>query len=185
MRVTEAEYIRLALEQPQEPWELHCGVLRKKPPMTWDHTNTITNLADLLHDQLDRREFIVFINTGRVQRSSAGYYIPDVYVVPRDLHRRLYRAGPGHMQAYPEPLPFVGEVWSPSTGRYDVQVKLREYQERGDAEIWLIHPYERTLRAWHKLLDGSYTETVFTTGTIQPVALPGVSIEFDALFAAP
>jgi Uma2 family endonuclease len=185
MRVTEAEYIKLALEQPQEPWELHCGVLRKKPEMTWDHANTIINLGNLLYDQLRDHEYFVFTNIGRVQRASTGYYIPDVYVVPRELQRRLYRPGPGNMQAYPDPLPFVSEVWSPSTGDYDQSVKLREYKERGDAEIWLIHPYDRTVTAWRKQPDGSYTETVYTSGIIQPVALPGVAIEFDALFAAP
>jgi Uma2 family endonuclease len=185
MRVTEAEYIRLALEQPQEPWELHCGVLRKKPEMTWDHAFTLRNLGYALHQQLDPHEYEVIMNMGRVRRSAAGYYIPDVYVVPREMARRLYRRGRGEMESYPEPLPFVGEVWSPSTGGYDLRVKLEEYKGRGDAEIWLIHPYDRTVTAWRKQPDGSYTETVFTEGTIQPVALPGVTIEFDALFAAP
>jgi Uma2 family endonuclease len=101
------------------------------------------------------------------------------------MTRRLYRRGPGEIESYPEPLPFVSEVWSPSTGGYDQSVKLREYKERGDAEIWLIHPYDRTVTAWRKQPDGSYAEAVYTSGVIQPVALPGVSIEFDALFAAP
>jgi Uma2 family endonuclease len=185
MRVSEAEYIRLALEHPDEQWELHCGVLRKKPPMTWDHTNTIANLAELLHDQLDGNEYLVFTYMGRIRRSATGYYIPDVYVVPREMHRRLYRPGPGEMHSYPEPLPFVAEVWSQSTGRYDVRVKLREYQARGDAEIWLVHPYRRTIHAWRRRPEGNYTETVVTTGSVQLMALPGTVITIDALFEAP
>ena len=85
------------------------------------------------------------------------------------------------------PCPHAGElndyeIWSPSTGRYDIQTKLAEYQRRGDIEIWRIHPYERTLTAWRLQPDGSYSETVYRGGVIQPVALPGVTIDIDRLF---
>jgi Uma2 family endonuclease len=182
VRLSEAEYRRIALAQPDEKWELHRGVLVKKPAMTWDHANTVRNLGHLLQNQLEPNDYLVPMNMGRVQRSAEGYYTPDVYVVPREMFRRLYRPGPGEMEAYPEPLPLVAEVWSPSTGRYDVRVKLREYQARGDVEIWLIQPYERTLTAWRRQPDGGYSETVFTGGVVEPVALPGVAIELAALF---
>ena len=80
-------------------------------------------------------------------------------------------------------MPLVVEVWSPSTGDFDVAVKLREYQLRGDAEIWLVHPYDRTLTAWRRQTDGGYSETLYREGSIEPVALPGVRIELAALFA--
>lgn len=63
-----------------------------------------------------------------------------------------------------------------------MEEKLREYQRRGDTEIWRIHPYERTLTAWCRQPDGTYTETVQRSGTVQPAALPGVGIELDRLF---
>lgn len=179
-RVSEAEYRRLALEQPDEKWELHCGELRKKPAMTWEHNRTARVLGRLLERQLDPDEFEVVVDMGRVRRSAQGYYIPDVYVVPRDMYRRLF--SPGELEAYPEPLPLVVEVWSTSTGRYDIRVKLREYQRRGDLEIWRIHPYERTLTASRRQPDGSYIATVFTEGVVEPVALPGVAIEIASLF---
>ena len=81
-------------------------------------------------------------------------------------------------------MPLVVEVWSPSTGDYDVEVKLREYQQRGDAEIWRIHPYERTLTTWRLQPAGSYEQTVYSTGIIQLVALPGVEIEIGRLVPA-
>ena len=61
--------------------------------------------------------------------------------------------------------------------------KLPEYQRRGDLEIWRIHPYDRTLIAWRRRPDGSYAQTTFTGGVVHPVALPGVAIDLDALFA--
>ena len=79
-------------------------------------------------------------------------------------------------------MPLVVEVWSPSTGDYDVEEKLREYQRRGDLEIWRIHPYERTLTRWQRQPDGSYQESLIRTGSVHPAALPAVSIELDSLF---
>ena len=80
-------------------------------------------------------------------------------------------------------MPLVVDVWSPSTGDTDVADKLQEYQQRGDLEIWHIHPYERTLTAWVRRSDGSYTETLYTGGAVQPAFLPNVTIELASLFA--
>ena len=74
------------------------------------------------------------------------------------------------------------EVWSPSTGDYDVDAKLPVYQQRGDLEIWRIHSYERTLTARRRQPDGSYEETIHRGGIVTPVALPGVTIDLETLF---
>ena len=75
------------------------------------------------------------------------------------------------------------EVWSPSTGDYDVDGKIPEYKPRGDREIWRLHPYERTLTTWVRQADGSYVETVHTGGVVRPAWLPDVAIDLAALFA--
>jgi Uma2 family endonuclease len=67
---------------------------------------------------------------------------------------RPKRGSPG-LEYYEQPLPLVVEVWSPSTGEYDIDSKLPEYQARGDKEIWRLHPYERTVRSWQRQPDGS------------------------------
>ena len=74
------------------------------------------------------------------------------------------------------------EVWSPSTGSYDVDTKIPEYQQRGDLEIWRIHPYERTLTAWRRQADGVYVETKHDRGEITLHALPEVTLLLDDLF---
>jgi len=66
----------------------------------------------------------------------------------------------------------VAEVWTPSTGEYDVDTKFAEYKLRGDLEIWRIHPYERTLIAWRRQGDRSYSESLYTTGDIAVESLP-------------
>jgi Uma2 family endonuclease len=93
-----------------------------------------------------------------------------------------YSPRPGGLEAYDDPLPLVVEVWSPSTGEYDVDAKLPEYRRRGDLEIWRIHPYERTLMIWTRSADGTYTERMVTAGGVEPVALPGVVVVFESLF---
>ncbi len=62
--------------------------------------------------------------------------------------------------------------------------KLPEYQRRGDLEIWRVHPVERTLTMWRRNDDGSYIELIVTAGAVQPIGLPGVTIDLDALFAS-
>ncbi len=181
MPVSEQTYLQLALEDPNQ-WELHCGRLRRKPPMTAEHNYVAYEIALQLGRQLDRRQFHVRVGMGHVRRSAETYYIPDVMVIPTELVQPL-RGRRDVLEAYASPLPLVVEVWSPSTGDYDVDSKLPEYQRRGDLEIWRIHPFERTLTAWRRQPDASYTETLHTSGTVQPVALPGVTIDLDTLFA--
>ena len=181
--VTAEEYERIALADPSVKWELHRGRLREKPGMTWDHSDAITQLTVLLHQQLDRHEFRVHANHGRLRRETENYYIPDLIVIPLEMGRDL-RGRRDRLEVFVDPLPLVVEAWSPSTGRYDMTSELPEYQRRGDLEIWRLHPYERTLIAWRRQPDGTYDQVTFTSGTVQPVALPNVTIDLAVLFDA-
>ncbi|MFL5448361.1 MAG: Uma2 family endonuclease, partial [Gemmatimonadales bacterium] len=73
---------------------------------------------------------------------------------------------------------------APSTGRYDINEKLPDYQQRGDLEIWYVHPYERTLTAWRRRPDGTCAESVYRGGIVIPESLPGLAIELEALFVS-
>jgi Uma2 family endonuclease len=179
--VSERTYQQLALEDPEGHWELHCGFLRRKPNLSVEHNYVTTELQFRLKLQLDRNEFDVRSNIGHVRISPQNYYIPDVYVIPMELIRPR-RGQPDALETYDGPLPLVVEIWSPSTGEFDVDTKLQEYQRRRDAEIWRIQPYERTLTAWRRQSDGSYTEAHYTGGIVRPIALPGVTIDLDTLF---
>ena len=176
-------YERVALEDPDGRWELHHGRMRRKPVMTTWHNFFSRRLGLRLRRQLDEDEFDVVVDQGRVRWSDEHAYIPDIFVVPMRAVRDGIEHRPRALEAYREALPLVVEVWSPSTGDYDVQVKLDNYKRRGDAEIWYFHPIEKVLTAWRWQPDGGYAESVHRGGTIQPVALPGVTIDLDALFA--
>ncbi|MDQ3228020.1 MAG: Uma2 family endonuclease [Chloroflexota bacterium] len=100
--------------------------------------------------------------------------MPAAFVLP-------VMSDPRSLDAFAEPLPLVVEVWSRTTGDYDIAAKLPAYRERGDLEIWFIHPYERTLTAWRRQPDGSYAEEVYRGGMVAVTSLPDVTIDFDAL----
>ena len=181
-RISEAAYQRFVLSGAGKGWELHDGRLVEKPGVTWEHMDIASLLSHLLQSQLDRREYRVFVES-RVRRPAATIFLPDVMVVPT-VYGELFRGRPGTLAIFSDPLPLIVEIWSSSTGEYDVDAKLPVYRQRGDLEIWRIHPYERTLTAWQRQLDGSYQETVHRGGIVTPVALPGVEIDLDELFDA-
>ena len=181
MAISEATYERVAMEDPGGAWELVCGRLRSKPAMSVEHNDVIDALDYQLKRQLDRNEYHIRTNTGRTRIAAGTYYVPDLFVLPRIYEQRL-REKPGSFEVYDQPMPLVVEVWSPSTGDYDVEEKLLEYQRRGDLEIWRIHPYDRTLTAWRRQPDGSYEQIIQNDGFLEPVALRGVKIELQPLF---
>jgi Uma2 family endonuclease len=161
--------------------EVHQGQLREKPAMSFDHGDVMTYLAIQIGPQLDPKAYRVHVNNGRVRRTEATYYIPDLIVIPLRL-AEPFRGRIGVLEIYDDPLPVVAEVWSESTGDYDVDEKLPEYMKRGDREILRLHPYERTLTAWRRQPDGTYTKTVFYGGKVELFGLPGVVIDLDELF---
>lgn len=179
-QISEETYQQIVFSDPDRQWELLDGQLVEKPGMTWEHLDIVTELTYIIRNQLDRRRFRVFAE-GRVRRSAATIFLPDLMVVPTAWGRE-FRGRPGTLAIFPEPLPLVVEVWSVSTGDYDVAAKLPVYQQRGDLEIWLIHPYEKTLTAWRRQPAGTYDETVYREGAVTPAALPGVTVHLAELF---
>ncbi len=178
--ISEQEYRELALNDTDHLWELWDGEPREKPLMSVWHDGVASYLGHLLQSQLDRREYWVNVNGGKARLSPRNYFIPDVVVIPR-AYIEPFRGDPRAFNAWPEPLPLVVEVWSPSTGKYDFETKLAGYRARGDTEIWYIHPYDRTLMIWRRGENGSYAETIVGGGVVTVASLPGVRIDLEAL----
>ncbi|MBA2596376.1 MAG: Uma2 family endonuclease [Chloroflexia bacterium] len=178
--LSEQEYRELALSEPDRNWELWNGMPRAKPPMSMKHNAVSFLLGHFLQNQLERSVYRVNVNSDRARISSRAYYIPDVIVIPA-AYQRVFEHDSRALGVYAKPLPFVAEVWSPSTGDYDITAKLPLYQGRGDLEIWFIHPSERTLTVWRKQPDGTYAEGHYTSGIVPVASLPNVTIDFDAL----
>ena len=182
MPVTQETYERIVLERAEDNWEVHQGRLREKPSMTFAHNDGMFEIGHQLRHQLDRRHYRVRVNAGHVRRTERTYYIPDVCVLPIGL-TDPFRDRSDVLEVYDAPLPLVVEVWSPSTGDYDIDAKLPEYRKRGDLEIWRLHPFDRVLTVWRRQPGGAYIESVHTGGTVEVGSLPGVTVDLDAFFA--
>lgn len=180
MAVSLATYEQVALEDGDTTWEYVCGQLREKPGMTQEHNATAGLLSYLTQSQLSLTQFRVVSNASRLRTPSGNAYVPDVVVLPRELARS--KAGTRELETYDEPLPFVAEIWSPSTGAYDIDTKIPDYLARGDSVVWRVHPYDRAGRAWTRQPGGEYAVSDQTGGTVAIASLPGVSIDLVVLF---
>ena len=182
MPVSEETYERVALEDDETKWELVCGRLVAKPDMTTEHEQTTRRLVRRLIVQLPEEAYSVGQNSPKLRVPSGNYRIPDVCVIPDQLVRHRLETLPEQLEVYEQPMPLLVEVWSPTTADVDATEKLREYQQRGDLEVWRLHPIERWLIAWRRQPDGSYTEIRYTGGVVEVASLPGVVIDLDTLF---
>ena len=138
--ISEQEYRELALSDPDRLWELWDGVPLEKPLMSMKHDDVAFYLGAALHATNSiERVYRVNVNGGKARRSPRSYYIPDVVVIPTAF-KLPFDDDPRAFNAFAEPLPLVVEIWSRTTGDYDIAAKLQGYRERGDAEIWFTPP---------------------------------------------
>jgi len=182
MVLTAETYRRIVAEDPNGTWELVDGRLREKPGMSFQHHDVCAYLSHDLIRQIDRAQFRVHIGGTRLERNERNYFVPDIAVIPAALFEPLMKGRPYALDFFGEPLPLVVEVWSPSTGSYDVDEKIPQYKARGDKEIWRIHPYEQTLTIWRRRPDGTYVESFHKNETVSPAFLPDVAIDLGGLF---
>ena len=101
---------------------------------------------------------------------------PDVLVVcDRD---KLDDAG---LRGAPD---WVVEVLSPSTAAHDQTRKLAAYERAGVAEVWLVHPVDRTLTRY-RLTDGRYgrPEIQELEGITAVAGLPEIAMDWAMVTA--
>jgi Uma2 family endonuclease len=178
MLVSEQTFEEIVQATPDRRLEMYDGEIREKPTMSIGHNRMEAKLFFQLYMQLRDKPFEVRMSQAPVRRSARTYYLPDVYVVPRHPEGVALNT----FEVFRDPLPFVSEIWSPSTGRFDIDEKLPGYQERGDSEIWHLHPFTPSLTAWRRQPNGLYLEMTLNSGKVELHALPGVMIDLDDLF---
>ena len=181
-RMSEQEYEAFVLSGAEGTWELHDGRLVEKPALSGRHGTVVSRLARQLLAQLDAAEYEVRINDGRLRAPGETILVPDLLVAPAGSGARV--TGLSGLTILATPVPLIVEVWSPASGGYDVDAKIPVYQQRGDLEIWRIHPEERTLTSWVRQADGTYQETIYQVGAMPPLNLRGVPTGRDGRFDA-
>lgn len=102
---------------------------------------------------------------------------PDVAIVK--VRSTLYRDR--HPQ--PEDIFWLIEI-SNSTLAVDLGIKQKIYAAAGIQEYWVMDLQKSVLVVFRDLTIAGYqSETIFTTGTISPLAFSDVSIDLQQLFA--
>lgn len=108
-------------------------------------------------------------------------FTPDLWWVPA---ARQLGARDTHFEV---PPPLVVEVRSPSTWRYDIGTKLRHYEGRGVAEVWLVDGEVDTVHIHRRRTPAALTfdlsldlgrDDVLTTPLV-----PGWQVDLEALFS--
>jgi Uma2 family endonuclease len=176
------ESILTLLEETDGRSELYDGELREKPPMSVDHNQSVWELLRQLLPQLPPSIYQLRSNGGHLAVPGANSFVPDLFVLPVETLARM-TPEQRRFERYADPMPFVVEIWSPSTGTYDVDRKIPGYQARGDLEIWRIHPFDQVILIWRRQDDGRYVESEARGGTIALHAVPDETIGLDALWA--
>jgi Uma2 family endonuclease len=171
-QISDQEFERFVLSGVEGTWELHAGRLMEKPALDGIRGTVVTRLARQLLAQLDAAEYEVRVNDGYVRATRDTILVPDLFVAPAAPDQLNSVRTTSHFRT--EPMPLLVEVWTPDRDCGDADARILTYQQRGDREIWLIRPDDRTLTTWVRRLDGTYAETIYQSGAPWPAV--GVSI---------
>jgi len=177
------ESILALLEETDGRSELYDGELREKPPMSVDHNQSVWELLRQLLPQLPPSIYQLRSNGGHLAVPGTNSFVPDLFVLPVETLARM-TPEQRRFERYADPMPFVVEIWSPSTGSYAVDRKIPGYQVRGDLEIWRIRPFDRTVQIWRRQAKGGYAESLHLEGIVTLHALPQVRIDLEPLFVS-
>ena len=100
---------------------------------------------------------------------------PDIAIVQR--RGREYR----EHHPYPDNIFWLIEYANSSLEK-DLEIKNKIYAEAGIAEYWVVNLKKSHLVVFREPLDGDYSsKSTLSTGIIQPLAFPEVSVSIDRI----
>jgi Uma2 family endonuclease len=166
----------LALPADGNRYELFGGELLVSSAPVPTHQLLVHGLYDVIN------AFVAREGLGRALMSPADISLdgkqlaqPDLFVVPG-----LHGPAPRSWADVPRPI-LVVEVLSPSTARYDRQVKRRWFQRAGIPEYWIVDHDARLVERWRPA--ESRPEVLAELLEWQPPGAAGtLSIDLPALF---
>jgi len=100
---------------------------------------------------------------------------PDLMVI-RDENRRRMTS-----RRLEGPADWVIEIASEADPKFDLREKLPRYREAGIEEIWLLDPFDSTVRV-ESLVQGSYKSSTASSGRITSAVVSGFWIDLDWLW---
>ncbi len=116
-----------------------------------------------------------------VQFDDRNVHVPDVA-----WYRNARAPKIADLPPYPVP-DLVVEVRSPSTWRYDIGAKKRNYEQHGAAELWLVDTTSAVVFVFRRSAPGApHFDVALELGSGEALAsplLPGFTLAVDEIFA--
>lgn len=156
-------------------WEYLDGRIVMHPPASDRHEDLFRFLLTLLSAYLDATRTGLVRGSRYPMRLDARWSPePDLLVVRPDKRHLLTRT------RLEGPADLVVEIASDSDPGLDTREQLPRYREAGIEEIWLVNPFEQSLRAETREREG-YASLVLTSGRLDSRVLPGFWIDVSWL----
>lgn len=185
-----AERIQSALEEEQKKrqhfyeiideskkMEFINGEIIFHSPSKLRHTNSVKLLTMLLSTFVSTRR-LGFVGSEKMLVSlTRNDYEPDICFFEKSKSETFQ----GDQMQFPAPDVIV-EVLSPSTEKFDRDVKFQDYAAHGVREYWIIDPENETVEQFY--LENEEYELLLKAkdGTIESVVLPDFKIQIRAIF---
>ena len=153
--------------------ELLKGEIVEMPPESELHAYCSDEAGEYLTKLLAERAKIRHAKPITLHNNSEPE--PDIAIVQR-LGREYREHHP-----YPENVFWLIEYANSSLEK-DLEIKNKIYAEAGIAEYWVVNLKKSHLVVFREPLDGDYAnKSTLTTGTIQPLAFPDVSVSIEQI----
>ncbi|HLF13185.1 MAG TPA: Uma2 family endonuclease [Gammaproteobacteria bacterium] len=174
-RITVEHYYRMAeagLFEEDERVELINGEIIDMPPMGSRHAGTVAQLTDVLSHAVGGRAMIRAQLPVRLSDDSEPE--PDIAVVK--LRSDYYKSN--HPVA--ADILLLVEI-SDTTVRYDRQVKVPLYAQRGIPEVWIVDLQSGEMHFYRSPVNGKYTVASSTAepGVVSIASLPSVKVDLS------
>jgi Uma2 family endonuclease len=177
-RLTAAHYQRLGeigVLPPEARVELINGEIIDMAPIGSRHWATVNRVDEALRYAIGKRALVSTQSSFRLDDHSEP--LPDIGVFVR---RDDFYAGA--LPTAAETLLLV-EV-ADSSARYDREIKLPLYAQRGIPELWIVDLDAKLFRVFRQPRGADYLESQATPspGVVALAALPGVTVDLGGLF---
>jgi Uma2 family endonuclease len=78
----------------------------------------------------------------------------------------------------------IVEIQSPSSAKYDLNIKYQIYEESGVREYWVVFPYQNSITKFLLQADGKFDDgLVYEDGKIPVTVFDGIEIELKEIFS--
>ena len=168
-------FTRDEFEAMPDDWrgELIMGELVMAPPPVAYHQHLLTELCTRICNHLAEERWRVLVAPVNVNVDVYNVHQPDLIVLPAGGEK------PSLDWEIPIPI-WVVEILSPSTARYDRDVKLPRLASKGVQEAWLIDPWAKAITV-HRLRDGA-TQRYESGETVRSLTVPGFRLALADFF---